>query len=318
MAKTASVYTATEKLGQGAYGLVRKFQNADGEQICVKSLITCLVGLSPSARGYQSKKVQREAMFNIQAYPNERLSAIFEFDSEQDGYSTYTNRYVMPYARGEVAWRLIKRITCPYQLAEVMLQIVQELQRIHDRGILHGDPSFANIMIESCENKKYKVRFIDFGRSYSMRDNSAPLYYPDKLTTKVPPELCKKDDIEVKPHPNQDVYILGRWLNSELLGHPSYQVLESLLLPSIRSFISKAQSIEPLERPALATFSEQLTSDLNTRTEIDALSKKTTQAENRVEKVDSALMSHGLWANPPQTTPLATEVHPRCGPLSGV
>ncbi|MGC1182100.1 ankyrin repeat and protein kinase domain-containing protein [Legionella sp.] len=256
--ETSSIYKPTQKLGAGGYGVVRLFQSKDGQKIAVKSPINNSIVLSKSKPSYLTDSIKREAEFNKQAYPDD-ISEIFQFGWIRDSQSIYTNRYIMPFIKGETANDLLPKVTDPYQLAEIVLQITRELKRIHDAGIIHGDVQRRNIMIR-CKNTKFVVRFIDFGLSFYVTERSRN-FFSEAERKWMPPELCGKIEL-IKPNPNQDVYSLGFSLNRMLSSHSSHKQLMSSF-PSIESFIANSQNINPTKRPSLELFCQQLSCELN-------------------------------------------------------
>ena len=264
--KTTSLFKPVKELGEGSYGIVRLFKTADGQEIGVKSLKKPAINLSPEERRDFRNELNKEVLFNKQAYPDGNFFKSFEFDFSNINRKIYTNRYVMPYVKGETAWELIPKTTCPRQLAKITLQIAQELQRIHDVGIIHGDLGPKNIMIHCGENKTIIVRLIDFGCSYYLTDTHATLWEPSAKGTWLPPEICNEKKEYIKPHPNQDVYALGYSLQLLLNANRSYQELIRLF-PSINAFILAAQDIDPMARPSLISFYKQLDNELNPKTE---------------------------------------------------
>lgn len=288
----SSVFKPVRELGEGSNGIVRLFQNAESQEIGVKSLKYSIVDISSDQRDARARKLKREAGFNKLAYPNDQMSKIFEFNYKSGDQSLYTNRYLMPYIKGEVAELFIPKITCSYQLAEITLQIARELHRNHNLGIIHGDLSPTNMMIY-CENKKFIIRLIDFGCSSFLTDRSATIFKSGGPITWCAPEVVGAIGL-VKPNQNQDVYSLGFSLNMVLGRHPSYHELMQLF-PSIELFISAAQNINPMDRPSLESFCAQLSNELNPKTESYVLSKGDAGT-------GSALITHHFLTNSQQKT----------------
>ena len=303
--KTSSLFKPVKELGRGSYGIVRLFQSAEGQEIGVKSLREPVFDISKKERIHLAKELKREAEFNKRAYPEDNFSETFEFDYRENGKQIYNSRYLMPCAKGETAGLLIPQTTCPRQLAEITLQIAQELHRIHQIGIIHGDLNLKNIMINDCENKVFIIRLIDFGCSSYMTEHSAVLYSPESLGRWIPPEICVKKTTTVKPHPNQDVYALGFSLNAALNNHSSYQELMQLF-PSVNRFILASQHINPMSRPSLKSLCEQLNNELHPKPKIEGLSNNTSQIEKSAKITKSALITHHLGASSPKKTSSTT------------
>ncbi len=293
--ETSTVFNPVRELGKGSNGVVRLFQNAENQEIGVKSLKDHRVALTKHELNTQTQKLQREAEFNKRAYPNDHMCKTFEFNRRHGNQRRYTNRYLMPYIKGETAGLLIPKITCPYQLAEITLQTVRELQRIHHIGIIHSDLSYSNIMIH-CENKQFFIRLIDFGCSTFLTDLKATTFNSEGTAKWYAPEVINAI-APIKPNPNQDVYSLGFSLNRVLVNHASYQELMRLF-PSIGVFIAATQSINPLDRPSLESFCAQLSNELDPKTKIDLLPNETaTLPENNTTITSSPLISHHFSSN---------------------
>ena len=287
--QTSSVYTHAKELGVGSNGRVRLFQNHNGERIGVKSLKNKIIGASPQQRACFKRNLNKEAQFNKAAYPDTIFSETFEFDYRTSGQTSYTNRYVMPYVEGQTAWVLMRKTICPHQLAAMTLGIALELDKIHRRSIMHGDLNPANVMLQPGDNNVFLARFVDFGHSYFLTDDSAKLWTFQIDSTWIAPELCTGSRLAVKPNANQDVYGLGFSLNYTLKNNPSYrEVLE--LYPSIHTFISTSQKKAPLERPSLQSFCEQLQNELQLKFSADI-----SQTDSR-PKMEDILKKHPLWA----------------------
>lgn len=290
----SSVFKPVKNLGKGSYGTVRLFQNAENQKIGVKSLKETIVDISPTEYESQTRKLKREAEFNQLAYPNDQMSKTFElYYKNHHGHRFYSNRYVMPYIKGVVVESLIPTITCSYQLAKISLQIAQELHRIHNLGIIHGDLHPSNIMMYRNDatvisnpakgpssqaprddgqgvtiypnHEKFIIRIIDFGCSSFLTDLSARIVSFHGATKWYAPELVGVSRL-IKPNQNQDVYSLGFSLNMLFSRHSSYQELMQLF-PCIGVFILEAQNINPMNRPSLESFCAQLSNEIHARTE---------------------------------------------------
>lgn len=287
---TSSVYKPVKELGKGTYGLVRLFQNATGEAIGVKSPRSNLVDAPDSERDVLSQDLKREAEFNKRAYP-EDISKFFEFDYQWDDEDIYTNRFIMPYVKGEILHLFLPKIPCHNQLAEIILQIAQELQRIHDTGIIHGDIKEDNIIIR-LEDNKCIVRFIDFGCSSYITENRA-ITFNTKNSYIAPERLCN-ESTRLKPNANQDIYSFGLMLNRLLEKNSAYlQLIQKY--PCIERFLSAAKNTNPQERPSLQAFCKQLNTELNPQNETDTLNTNTTQMKKGIKRAPSTLTIHNLW-----------------------
>ena len=286
--QTSSIYNPVQELGVGTYGRVRLFQNSNGEKIGVKSLKSDYVVVSKEKRDRLGNELKREAQFNKAAYPDTTFSETFEFNYRISGQSAYTNRYVMPYVEGQTAWLLMRKTACPHQLAAMILEIARELDKINV-CIIHGDLNPKNIIIQRGNNDAFIVRFIDFGRSYYLTEDSAKLWPFQTEPTWIAPELCTGSRLAVKPNVNQDVYGLGFSLSYALKNNPSYQELFELY-PSITTFIVTSQRKTPSQRPSLQSFCEQLQNELQLK-----FNDNRNQTNSRPNMAE-ILKNHPLWA----------------------
>ena len=271
---SSCVYQPEKKLGAGNFGVVRSFLDAKNHQrIAVKSLKKDKINLSQPNRQHEENLLEYEAAFNRQAYPNDTLYEVFQFDREINGMKTYSNRAVTRYIEGEIAQTFFKKITCERDLAKLILRITQELQRIHEPkvGIIHGDIKDDNIMIHQVNNE-FMIRFIDFGNSSYFMENS-PITYEETKIQHLPPELFDDRRHTIRPHPSIDVYSFGSMLNRIFSNHLSYlKLIKSF--PFIHTFILESQNNDPCKRPSLAAFYQQLNDELNRQTSFKQLRKR--------------------------------------------
>jgi len=265
----STVFEPVRKLGEGSFGTVRLFRSADNQNIAVKSLKKDTPYTSESELYRTKKELKREAKFNKRAYPNENLFETFEFHSQNNERKAYNNRFVFRYIEGEIAASFFKNIINEHILAKIILQMAQELQRIHgpDVAIIHGDIKKDNIIVYQ-KNNEFAIRVIDFGCSKCIGENVDARMMGVAKKTHYAPELHGK--VFLKPHVNQDIYSLGYMLNSIFGEHPTHQKLMQSF-PSISTFITTSQNENPMKRPSLESFCQELDFELNIQPKIDAL-----------------------------------------------
>lgn len=260
---TSVQFKPVEELGKGSFGLVRLFRSVKGDKIAVKSLKINRAPISEEENHILIEALDREAQFNKRAYPDDDLSQIFNINHGITGNQAYINRYVMPYAQGERAFSLIPRIGSRTLLANITLTIAQEIQRVHERGIIHGDLNSANIIIKRCENNTLSIRLIDFGCASHVSESSATLWNKSCRGRWFAPELCNDGEKKIRPHTTQDIYAFGYFIDNILNEIPLSLRQETMkLFPSIQTFIIEAQNINPRKRPSLVSFCEQLSREL--------------------------------------------------------
>lgn len=262
---TFTCFKPQQSLGSGSYGNVRLFTNAAKEHIAVKSLIkdwerpitTTLASLTPS--------LDKEARIFGQVYRAQNpVSTFHKIRKKNNTTLFYTNRFVMPYMKGETLLHLLPTVMDVNLLAQIILEFAKELNRIHhiEPGIIHGDIGPKNILIY-INNHQIHIMFIDYGRAYYLTDKS-PWCIDEKyrFNTWYPPELCCRKEATCKPNFNQDVYQLGYTLDYVLQKNKSYDALTHYF-PSIGDFIDKAQEAEPFYRPVLNVFIDALQGEID-------------------------------------------------------
>ena len=303
---TTSIFQPVQVLGNGAYGTVRLFRNSLGEEIAVKSPNKGVVNASEKKQKILKDQLLREANFNQYAYP-EKTYGTFQFNTVLNNDRIYSHRYIMPYIKGETAEVFISKIRSQIELAETILAIALELQRIHDLKIIHGDVKRNNIMIR-LDNNKIIVRFIDFGFSYFTTEPKATTFVSDpKLPGYIAPERLCDLSVELKPNVNQDVYSFGFDLNVLLQYHPTQkQLLQTF--PSIKSFILAAQNINPLDRPSLDMFCKQLSEEIRQNKEPKIVQNDTTQTNHGIKRNPPFTIHHFWVKSQKRTTPEQTKL----------
>lgn len=255
-----SIFKPVKELGEGSYGKVRMFQNANGQSISVKSL-QADYSLGETASFFKhSKKLQRELECIQLVYPEFGLAKCFNLSVQKARGTFFCARMTMPYFKGRVAGLLIPTLDSPIQLAEIVLKVAQELKRIHELGIVHGDLHHHNVMIEALEKGSFRVYIIDFGEACKITDASATRWGKEGLGVWYAPELVV-DDKQVAPHPNQDIYSFGYFLNTLFAHHRAYPDIQHLF-PSIPKFIDKSNNDDPKLRPHLDSFCHELESEV--------------------------------------------------------
>ncbi len=259
--KESSRFEPVINIAKGKFGDVRRFKNDKEESIAVKSPVKDFVDLTADALKVLHNRMKRELEFNQIAYPDDKdRMSLFKIFYQKDNKNIYSNRLILPFIDGEEAHKFIYKLACEYQLAQVILQIALELNRIHELGIMHGDIFARNILINRVNNS-FNVRIIDFGRSYFAHELVGSNTLPSKGIAWYAPELFGHGP--VVPNRNQDIYSFGHFLKKVLDKHGlQSQVLNSF--PSIEKFYVAAQNIRPKERPALEAFCNELMIEIQT------------------------------------------------------
>jgi ankyrin repeat protein/serine/threonine protein kinase len=240
--KIATVFEPDKNLHEGRTCMVRRFKSKEGQKIIVKSEIK-----SKAKNKFHSiqKEMQQELKLTKLANPDSSPLSLFSFFEK-------INRFVKPYEEGFRAKKCILNIKSEYKLAEIVLLSAEALRELHGQNIIHGDIHEGNILIDP---RLTKVKYIDFGRSYTLNDDKAPQFLGEKADRQwyAPERIVQNEGSYLAPNPNQDIYSFGVMLDALFEGHPSRDALMQQF-PCIDEFIQHAQNIIPEKRPGLDSF----------------------------------------------------------------
>lgn len=244
-------------IGRGASSTVRKFEDNEGYVIAVKQPNKPIPAVAKKMPSRCQAMLDRETTINKKVYPNDSDVITFQFPT----ISTY--RSIMPYVPGETAWILLKKSNCPHELAQIIVAMAKELDRMHQIGVIHGDMNPKNcILKKDLTSQNYQARFVDFEHTYLLTDETAKLWDTNALGLWIAPELCNNGMDHVAPCPSQDIYGLGFALQYTLHRLSSYITLLSTY-PMIKTFIQDSQKQIPNLRPNLNTFYTQLDREIH-------------------------------------------------------
>ncbi len=154
-------------------------------------------------------------------------------------------------------------IVTQVQMAKLMLRLAEELQRIHDVGIIHADIGLRNVMVRhSKSNRDYVIHFIDFGMAYKKNGYATVNFQSHKPTTKSGKKASSTEmaperfpNRKLKAHPRQDVFSLAKTLN-KMIKHrrATWRKNFANQYPFIKSFITTGSDKNPVNRPSLPEF----------------------------------------------------------------
>ncbi len=135
-------------------------------------------------------------------------------DYGEQGGSCY---YVMPYMRhGTLKERLVKSTLESTEVGEILIQMADALQYMHDMGIVHRDVKPANILLD----EKNQVWLADFGLA---RDFEAGSDLTDTGSLIGTPYYMAPELVDRAASPSSDIYALGVVLYEMLTGRVPFK-----------------------------------------------------------------------------------------------
>lgn len=287
-------------LGSGTYGSVRLFSRSDratDEKLAVK---LPFIKNPLSKEDYLSIKndVTREFKYLRKAYPHEIDFALKHFAKEKLNHDwQYTWRMIMPFFNGVKLDDYIKKEKLTtHDLANIFIGILEALQNLHDKDIIHGDIAGRNIMV--CSNKnELKFYFIDFGMAYSRRGKATTGFVtisdnPDESLRMAKERVSEK---QLKAHPSQDVCSIGKTILDALKDVPRNLCKKfEADYPNIMEFCAQAVDDDPENRPDIVTFLAKIKPTLNWR---HSLSDELQELLTALNKSDSSSARKILESN---------------------
>lgn len=250
-------YEPTKNLGRGSYAYVRLFKSADNKEIAVRAPFEHYKEMSPSNLTALESKLKHEVLITCDLY-NDTVGDYFLMWIDDENWTT---RQLMQYVEGENLKAFTMNLLSHNEAAKITLKIAEELERVHNLGVILGDLNPDNIMI-IVVNKNYKIRFVDLGDSYYLSSPTATLRNLTKNERAwYPPEICNGGEAVVKPATSQNVYSFG-YILDRVWGMKNWkpELLEKY--PSIANFITTSTNIIPNMRGNLPDFISQLSSEI--------------------------------------------------------
>lgn len=253
--RTVKLFKPNKALGKGNYGEVRLFTSETGEHIAVKSAGFEAAWLSENELTNRKENNDHETAM-LKKYHPDKACYNWHFASQNFLSSHYSDCLVMPYHTGETFCDFMDKTNDLCALANVILLIINELDSLHKKGIIHGDIHLNNIIVSEDNQSVY---FIDFGMSQanSMRITKQLPYCPH-----FPPERNNNQDLSLIAESNQDIFSLGYSLMYNYITHPAgYELIEQY--PSLIDFSTQALDENPMNRPKLSDFYASLSAEIN-------------------------------------------------------
>jgi serine/threonine protein kinase len=216
-------------LGNGAHSKVELYQN-DHMAIARKSALT---HSKRYAREYAREKSFLEFLYPGQYWLHETTVNIPCYNTQpviganHNGYEIfYFTSLLIPYVPGFSLNHAVKFAADEKELLAIYLAVAQELKRLHQFGVLHGDIKGDNIIVYKDPNThKIKVTFIDFGWAYKISDLEARVtgelhqkcpHFPRERTGDAVRLLVTDEKLASIP---KSTYVLG----SKSLGYYDYR-----------------------------------------------------------------------------------------------
>lgn len=249
---------ASRDIAAGAYGKLRLFKGKNIEFAVKKPNKTFSLITLEKEELQVRKKINNELHYMMLAYPEDGPYALFHFSdptSDEEYPRHYSYRLLEPFYEGMTLSQFIQKNNDACIIAGVILKIAQELQRIHDKKIIHGDISRRNIIIRPDGS----IRFIDFYFAYSPDNEATTTTLPKNTTCYFARERI--NTTKCKAHYSQDVFSLAYMINEVL--YDAYKDIAEVLdfynkYPQISEFIYRGLSHEPKQRSSIPDFINKL------------------------------------------------------------
>lgn len=249
------IYATGEYLGHGAFGRVKKGISENSELIAIK---VEGVGLDQQ----DANEITISKMLGFLKGMGERvLTHAKEFWNKAKSFtrSLITNKKtykVLEYVEGDELLVLLYRhkFTLTQRLITA-IKITQELQKLHQKRIIHADIKPANIKV-TMEGNKIVARLLDFGISVLLPENQEVLTHPGAGTRGY-----------MAPEVRQSKYALATDIHS--LG---YMFQQDFCLPE--EIFKDTMDPDYKKRPSLTIILSRLVTELEKQPSLDAEAKK--------------------------------------------
>ena len=219
-------------LGAGGMGTVYEASHRRLDtRVCIKTIGERLAGREDAKKAFY-----REARFAASlSHPN--LISILDYD-EDPNFGPFL---VMELVEGKVLSHMVEsgHLFDVNEACEIVAQIADAVDFVHQQGVGHGDIKSPNIMIRTTDAGTEKAKLIDFGlaRSEAMHHDGTIMGTPEYLA----PEICKGGALSSA----SDIYALGILLFELVCGQPPFRGAVMDILD--------AQMLSPPPRPSSLT-----------------------------------------------------------------
>jgi serine/threonine protein kinase len=260
-----TTFHPTKNLGSGTYAKVRKFSSRSKSFAVKKPRKKQTLCQNLNEVKQLKSNARHEFNFMKKAYPDDGPYDLIHINDKNPDTTSefpyiYSYRILMPLVEGCNLKQLTRKYIEQDILANIFLNTALEVDRLHAKGIIHGDLSIKNIIIDDED----KARLIDFSFAYEAHHKATTVDIKmticndlKKLTYFAPERVNVKS---CDANPAQDIYSLAYVF--ELVINRTYTLIESLEFfakyPCIQEFIHRGLSVFPSERLPLSSITEKL------------------------------------------------------------
>lgn len=246
-------------MGAGGFGSVMKF-SSDNYTFAVKKPKDGWIKMHEDQADFDAYKnhkkwMSHEYKYLRLAYPNNGPYVLQQLRDVKNNLRRYSYRLIMPVIPGQELEKHLLKFRGADHLAQTLLRVAEEIQRIHNLGIIHGDIRTGNILVNPINingKEDVRVHLLDFYMAHKIGKN-AP--FDDSDNPYVAPERLRWD---VAGHPSQDVFSLAITIQYALTEIRRLdKTIDAQIqkhFPAIKEFMKSGQSLIAADRPTLQEF----------------------------------------------------------------
>lgn len=248
-----SHYVPKSLLGSGASARARRFESSTGQAVVV---------IDPLSRAALSEsEINRKHRFFYIQYP-EQPRQYFAIKNGMEDRQLQSYRLIVPLIPGVTYKRYIQsfgRIKHIEQQIRFFLSLIEELQRLHARGLVYVDFKGDNVLYDAATGQSHlidgglsnsfhpsNVNPCVLSRIFSLNNDSAIAEAKNNFPHVAPECWTKKSVPLAVAHPHMDVYSLGYFLKHKLFEKDLDVELQTLIASCIVQDASKRPSLEKL------------------------------------------------------------------------
>jgi serine/threonine protein kinase len=314
-------YTIQQTLGQGGFGITYLAIDQKLEQeVCIKELFisgnsTRGANMTVQSQGHSSFSFQEFVDRFIQEarqlvkFQHPNIVRVIDIFEEND-----TAYMVMEYVKGETLKQQIqqKGILAEKEAMQLISQLMEAVESVHSKGMLHRDIKPDNILI----SKEGRVVLIDFGSAREFAEGKTTHQTAMITPGYAPPEQYSE---RAKRGPFTDIYALGATLYNLLTGEkpiastdrsfeelvPPHQ-LNSKISLQVSNAILKAMELRPDDRfQSIASMKEAMNAPAPTGSSNST--KEKSAAKSQAVKESAIKDSTVIQEKPSQATVIQSQ-----------